>query len=144
MLGHFTISGVFPNAARINPSSLERWQHGVALYKSFISPLLPSCRVYHHTPEQDYLHAAEWVVLEYAACSADAAVVGLFRCSGSRTDTFTLIARGLDPARDYLVSRDNTGDTLRLPGHLLCATGLPVRIAGVMMSELLIIRAVVE
>jgi len=139
MLGHFTASGVFPNVERANAPSLERWRHGIALYKEVIRPLLPTCRVFHHTPEQDFRRAGAWVVLEYAG--EEAAVAGFFRLADSPGDLFPFHPRGLDPSRDYRVTFDNSGKTTRFSGAQLCTTGLPVSLPGIFTSELLIITA---
>ena len=140
LFGHFTASGVFPNLQRINPPALAQWKHAVEIYKKEIRPILPDCRVYHHTPVQDYQHEGDWVVLEYASRDGNSAVVGLFRLTGSNSDTYRFIARGLDMSRDYLVMFGNTGATVRIPGLQLCTTGIAIRIAAPLMSELLIIR----
>lgn len=144
LFGHFTASGVFPTHERINHPTLARWKHGIALYKEVIRPLLPTCRVYHHTPVQNYRHPGAWVVLEYASSLGDTAVIGIFRLQASQENTYTVIPRGIDPARQYRVTFDNTGHTVILPGHQLSAQGLSVRVPDVLMSELVLVSAVNE
>jgi hypothetical protein len=127
---------------KVNAPAMERWKHGVDLYKSEIRPMLPTCRVFHHTPVQDYQENGAWVVLEYADWNSLAAVVGIFRLQGGVSDSFRVAPKGLDPARNYRVRFDGSGRDMIIPGRELCATGLSIRVPAAMMSELLIIKAV--
>ncbi len=140
MLGHFTASGVFPVVEKSNQYGLERWKHGIDLYKKEIRPMLSSCRVYHHTPLQDYTEKGEWVVMEYASKERSKAVVGLFRLAGSGSDTFHFRAKGLDLSKDYALDFDNTDEQVKISGFQLCTSGIDIRIPGTLMSEILIIR----
>ena len=140
LFGHFTASGVFPSLRRTNAPALSRWKHAVRLYKEEMRPLLPDCRVYHHTPLQEFRRDGEWVVLEYAAPDRDKAIVGLFRLPGSANDTFHFVARGLDPSRDYRLAADSGGTSRIFSGGALCDTGIDVRVAAPLMSELLIVK----
>lgn len=140
MLGHFTASGVFPSLERANAPTLERWKHGVEVYKHHIRPWLSTSRVYHHTPEQDFRSSGEWVVLEYTSRIGDRGAVGLFRLADAPSDTFGFTSRGLDPSRDYRVIFDSSGRSVVLSGLALRTTGLPVRVPAPLMSELLIIQ----
>jgi len=140
LFGQFCIAGVGPTPDTLNIASFERWRHAVELYKSSIRPWLANCRVYHHTPCQDYARAGDWVGLEYTSADAAAGLFGLFRLGESETDTFTFIARGLDIAKTYDVWFDNAARRVTVPGLQLCTTGLPLRLPGKMMSELLVIK----
>lgn len=139
LFGHFAASGVFPGMQKINPPALERWKHGIELYKSVVRPLIPMCRVFHHTPIQPLDRRGDWVVLEYASAERDAAVVGLFRLTGPGDDTFNFVARGLDPAREYSVTFDNSLASVRMSGTELVLRGIPVRLPSPLTSQLLII-----
>lgn len=144
LFGHFTASGVFPKLERANLPALERWKHGIALYKREVRPMLSSCRVYHHTPTQDYSCPGDWVVLEYASADRATVIVGIFRLAGSVSETYTVIARGVDAARDYVMYADNDGTSTRVAGQHLASVGIAVRVAAPLMSELLIMKAVGE
>lgn len=144
LFGHFTVSGAFPNVPRANAPALGRWKHGIELYKQEIRPLLPNCRVFHHTPIQDFQMAGEWVVLEYASPDGSAAIVGVFRLAGSESNEYRLVPRGLNPSREYTVYSDNRETTTTASGAELRAVGITVRVAAPLMSELLVIKAVTK
>ena len=144
LFGHFTASGVFPNLGRVNPPTLARWKHAIEIYKTHVRPMLPTCRVFHHTPVQDYRQRGDWVVLEYAGRDATAAIVGIFRLTRSESDTYPFVARGLDASREYRVTFDNTGQTATVSGLALGTTGIPVRVTAPLMSELLIVKEVAQ
>ncbi len=141
LFGHFTASGVFPSLPRSNGPTLERWRHGIALYKQVLRPLLPSCRVFHHTPIQPLHTRGDWVVLEYAAADQLSAVAGIFRLTGPAAETFIFRPRGLEVSKDYHVTFDNCGQTMRIAGGQLCFAGIPIRLTSPLSSELLVINA---
>ena len=142
LFGHFTASGAFPSLARANAPTLARWKHAIDLYKNEVRPLLPTCRVFHHTPIQNYQEQGDWVVLEYAAPDRSAAVAGAFRLAGSQSETWRFVARGLDASRRYRVWFDNQEVAVTLSGAELGTSGVPLRVPAVLMSELLTIKAV--
>jgi hypothetical protein len=68
--------------------------------------------------------------------------VGVFRLAGAPSDEYHLQPRGLDLARRYRVTLDNSGHTWEAAGHELAGHGLHVRVPGVLQSELLLFHAV--
>ena len=44
---HWTIS---KNRSTFSPQQIESARYHIEIYKTFIRPFLPTCRVYHHTP----------------------------------------------------------------------------------------------
>jgi alpha-galactosidase len=140
LFGQFCIAGAAPSPEKMNDEALAHWRHAVDLYKREIRPLLGSCKVFHHTPLQDYSRAGEWVVLEYARADAAGGVAGIFRLGESRSDTFAFVPRGLDIAKTYNVWLDNQGRSVPIAGLSLCTTGIPVHLPGKMTSELLVIN----
>jgi len=141
LFGQFCIAGAAPSAAKMNADALARWQHAVQLYKTAVRPWLAGARVYHHTPVQEFSRAGDWLALEYVAADRSAALAGIFRLGESRTETYTFLPRGLDPGRRYEILFDTAGARVTATGLQLSTTGLPVRLPGRMMSELLVIRA---
>ena len=109
-------------------------------YKRHVRPLLPGCRVYHHTPEQDVRRAGAWVVLEYVGADLAAATVGVFRLADSPVKEYRFVSRGLDMSRRYRVTFDSAGRSAVFSGAQLCTDGLPLRVAAPLMSELLVIQ----
>jgi len=139
---HMCLSGIFPSCEHINENGLNDWKHTVDLYKNEMRSILDNCMVYHHTPLQDYTRMGEWVVLEYSASDKTKSIAGFFRLSEYSEDVFNFIPRGLDLDKSYDVYFDNNGKTARFSGLELCQKGISVRLPGMMMSELMIMKMV--
>ena len=112
------------------------------IYKKEIRPILGTCKVYHHTPIQDYRRSGEWVVLEYAGRNADTAVVGFFRLGNSKDGNYHFKSKGLDISRNYQVWFDNERAGTVISGRELCMSGIDVLVSAPMRSELLIIKGI--
>jgi len=69
LLGHWSLSGVAPTPGEASAAHKARITHAISLYKSFIRPMLPRCRVYHHTPVLPGRNPGDWCVLEYVAAN---------------------------------------------------------------------------
>ena len=134
--------GAAPSVAKMNASVLERWRHMADIYKKEIRPILGTCKVYHHTPVQDYRRSGEWVVLEYAGRNADTAVVGFFRLGNSKDGNYHFKSKGLDISRNYQVWFDNERAGTVISGRELCMSGIDVLVSAPMRSELLIIKGI--
>jgi len=141
IFGHVYISGICPPRAPRNPAQLAQARHALDLYKAFIRPMLPTSRLYHHTPELPGLEPASWCVWELVSEDRAQAAVGLFRLAGPAADEYVLRLRGLEQGREYEVTFDNTGSSATMSGRQLTHEGLTVRLAKPMSSELLIVRS---
>jgi len=95
---HAMYKAAAPTLDELNPLTRERIAHHIRLYKEFMRPMLPSARVFHHTPVLPMTQPNDWYVIEYVAEHAERAYVGLFRLSGAGSDVFELRPRGLDEA----------------------------------------------
>ncbi|MFS8082692.1 MAG: glycoside hydrolase family 36 protein, partial [Ginsengibacter sp.] len=49
-LGTPWLAPVAPSLKDISPETLEKYRHYIGIYKNFIRPLLPTCKIYHHAP----------------------------------------------------------------------------------------------
>ena len=143
LFGHYAISGVTPARDLWNPRQRERVIHAIKLYKDFIRPWLPACRVYHHTPElagRGEPHG--WCVLEYVAADRSRGMAGVFRLAGDAEPTWRFAARGLDRGARYRVTWDNSGEAAELPGWRIVGDGIEVRSERPLTSELLLFERV--
>lgn len=141
LFGHFCVSGIFPTMAERHATACERWRHAIELYKTFVRPMLPTCRMFHHTPIQRQTEPGEWVVLECATPEGDRAYVGIFRLSNEGEGIYQFYPRGLDGARRYRVTYDTVGRAREMDGGTLVDQGLRVVVAGAGRSELLLFEA---
>ncbi len=142
MLGHFTLTGFSPTAKDNNPDQIRFVRHCVDLYKSFIRPILPTSRIYHHTPVLPGRDPQDWCVIELASADARQALAGIFRLAGPSAPARTVTFRGLNPGLTYKVTFDNSGHTVSVPGLHLLQEGLTIRLNHALTSELLLLEAI--
>jgi alpha-galactosidase len=111
----------------------------VDLYKAVVAPLLPGCRVFHHTPigVLEGAEATPSCVLEYAAADGRAAMVGVFKLTDG-PEPVVVYPRGLDPAATYRVRFDNDGADGAASGLSLRREGVRVPLPRPLSSELLL------
>jgi hypothetical protein len=140
ILSHPIFRGISPSLGELNPLFRARIVHALDLYKSFIRPFLPECRVYHHTGPLPIFEQTPWCVFEYAAADRTRGVIGLFRTADAGDDSYVVRPRGLDRSRAYTVTFDTTGETLRYTGRELASEGIRVRLPANLTSELLLIE----
>lgn len=141
LFGRFTVSGPFPSLEDRNASTWERWRHGIELYKSFCRPILPTARMFHHTPIQRQGELGEWIVLECADAAGERGYAGVFRLPGASESGYLLRPRGLRPDRRYAVTYDSAGWTREIDGGVLLDSGLQVPVSAALTSELLLFTA---
>ncbi|MCE5198647.1 MAG: alpha-galactosidase [Armatimonadota bacterium] len=136
-----TFGFLYPLGSKENPVMGERMRHFVNLYKNFISPWMPTGRIYHHTPAAEGPAPKGWGVLESASRDRKRAICGLFQLSSPQEPEYLLRLRGLDESLTYKVTFDNSNRTCRIDGFTLMKQGLTIRLEGALTSELLIIEA---
>lgn len=141
LFGHYAISGVTPSRDVWNRPQKQRVIHAIRLYRDFIRPWLPTCKVYHHTPELAGRGDPQgWCVLEYVAADASRAVAGLFRLAGQAEPAWRFRSRGLDRSARYRVTWDNSGNSTTLEGSHLTDEGILVTCERPLTSELLLVQ----
>jgi len=133
--------GAAPSLDELNPVARERIAHHIQLYKEFMRPILPTARMYHHTPVLPMTDLNGWCVLEMVAQDCSRGYVGLFRLNAVGTDTFELRPRGLPRSGRYRVRFENEGDTVELAGADL-VRGIPIRLERALTSQLLLFEQV--
>ena len=141
LFGHYCLSGIFPTLDEWQILARERWQHNIQLYKDVVRPMLPTCRMFHHTPIQRQTEAGAWLVLECASEDESHAYAGIFRLGEAKEDVYQFCPRGLDTGQRYRVTYDTSGQTRVLDGGTLMYQGLRVRVPAAYASELLLFEA---
>lgn len=142
LFGHFCVSGIFPTMEERQVAARERWRRTIDLYKTFVRPMLPTCRMFHHTPVQRQGEPGEWVVLECASPEGDRAYAGIFRLPGATDDAYQFRPRGLNPSLRYRVAYDSKDFSCEVDGLTLADRGLRILVPGAFTSELLLFEAV--
>ena len=138
MLTHMSLNVVAPFETAPNPVQMDFIKHSVGIYKDFIRPMLPTCKVYHHTPET--YNNDNTTVLEIASADGKKAAITVFTHSGTNVKTVTVKPRGIDAGLTYRVTLDNKGETLTVSGYDLLTNGLCLRIPASLSSELILIE----
>ncbi len=141
MLGHFTLTGIYPIGEHGDPTLLAVVRRLVTLYKERIRPWLRTSRVYHHTPVLPGREPSGWCAIELIASDRQQGAVGLFRLAGPGESLYTFRPRGLEVGRRYQVTFDNSGQSSEWAGADLMEHGLTVRLDRPLASELLLLKA---
>ncbi len=143
MLGHFTLTGIYPGAGEGSTDMVQRIRHHVAVYKTVIRPFLSTSKVFHHTPVLKTHEPQGWAVIELAAEDQSRAVAAIFRLAGHAEDTYQLRLRSVAAGKRYRVTLDNAGQTIEMDGAALLYEGLTIRLARPLTSELICVEAIV-
>jgi len=131
-----------PSLKELSVERRERFLHYGKLYREFIRPLLPACRVYHHAPvsARGGVEADNWFAMEFASRERDRGWATVVRTASRGEDTYIFRPRGLSMSRKYSVSLDSSGDSVTMEGIQLMREGLPLRLESVGQSELVLFR----
>lgn len=142
MFGHMVVAGCTPDLASGDNEAISEWKRCISLYKDEFRPLfVAGCDMYHHTPIQDYNNNGDWMVLEIGKPDKESSIIGLFRLQDSACGDYTVKPRGISIEKNYEILFDNSGERLVLSGWKLIEEGIQIHIPGILMSELLIIKA---
>jgi len=142
MLGHVSLNVLNPAAAEYNEQQREVIRHGMEIYKSFIRPMLPTSRMYHHNEDIPSVRKCGYSALELASADRTKAAIAVFTVPGKKDQRVNIVPRGVDLSHNYRVTLDNTGETMTMTGRDLLMNGITTRIMGVMTSELILIEVV--
>jgi alpha-galactosidase len=142
-LGTPWLAPVAPSLKDLSPETLAKYQRYAELYKHFIRPLLPTCKIYHHAPvnARDGVDENPWFAMEFASPDRTkgwATLVKLY----SGPDWYVFKPRGLDPGKSYKVTIDSLRTEAVMSGLELSTRGLPVHLESTEDSELLLFEAV--
>jgi alpha-galactosidase len=117
----------------------QKFLHYADLYKKFIRPMLPTCKVYHHAPVNEVggVESGKWFATEFASPDRRRAWVLVIRLSSQSLGPYLFKPRGLDRSKSYSVWFDNARRTQVLTGSGLMQEGLSIRLGTHPASELL-------
>ena len=142
MFGHMTLNSFCPMNAKYNKQQLEFVKHCVDIYKSFIRPLLPNCKMYHHNETTVEAREQGFCGLEVVSCDKDKAVIGVFCLPGANNKQITIMPRGLDAGNVYKVTFDNTGAQVTRTGVELLSGGITTMPLSALTSELILLEKI--
>jgi hypothetical protein len=125
------------------PELQAKWRHYANLYKTFIRPMLPTCKVYHHAPVSATggVESGNWFAMEFTSPDRSRGWATIIRLAKGTSATYHLNPKGLDGKKRYRVTFDNTGRTVEMGGSTLAQKGLVIRPRADAASELLLFEA---
>ncbi|MBI4585205.1 MAG: alpha-galactosidase [Planctomycetes bacterium] len=134
---------VAPSLEHLSPLRLEKYRHYASLYKEFIRPALPTCRMYHHQPvnARGGVDSSGYFVAEFASPDKSIGWATLVRIGPADTDVYLFKPKGLDRGKSYSVRLDSTGEKFRSEGSSLMREGIPVHLETLSASELLLFKS---
>ena len=133
-----------PSLKSLHPERRERFKHYAKLYKSFIRPLWPTAKVFHHEPINltGDVESSPWFAMEFAAPDRSRGWATIVRIGESATPLYIFRPRGVDVGKTYRVTFDSTGSTIEIKGWELKRDGLPIPLETRIASELLLFEAI--
>ncbi|MBI4585310.1 MAG: alpha-galactosidase [Planctomycetes bacterium] len=137
------VGTVAPSVETLSPERQKRFLHYGRIYREFIRPLFPTCKVYHHQPinSRGGVTSSGWFAMEFAAPDRMKGWATLARIGPTESDTNLFRPRGLDPGKTYRVTFDSLSTTAAIEGWRLFQAGLPIHLESVGSSELLLFEA---
>ncbi len=136
-------NGILPKSLEnFKPALRQLYVRYAKLYKTFIRPLLPTCRVYHFAPinATSGFDADGWLAMEFTSPNGREGWATIVRLNKQKPNTYLFKAKGLNPAAKYQVTSDNTGKTTEMDGGRLMQEGVSVHTTADVASELLLFK----
>lgn len=137
----FIFNGMLPKSMAEFPQKLQRQlQRYTAIYKGFVRPMLPTCKVWHHAPVNAAggIKTGDWFAMEFSSPDRKKGWATVIRLAATNRAEYSLCLKGVDSTRNYNVTSDNTGATSRFSGSHLSRNGLPIRLGPGQNSEVVL------
>ncbi|MBE6599233.1 MAG: alpha-galactosidase [Ruminococcaceae bacterium] len=141
MFGHISLNVFGPRDAEMNPQVFEFIRHSTDLYKNFIRPIIPTSKIYHHTPDCKEALRLGRAVLELASEDMTKGILGVFTLCCHVEEPITVYPKGLDVSKNYRVFFDNTRTSAIVSGYELMNSGIRISIPSSLSSELITFEA---
>ncbi len=136
MLGHMSINVIHPAGATDNTVQAEFVKRSIQVYKDFIRPILPDCKIFHHTEENKACEEKGICILEIASPDKSKGAATVFTLANPEKNIINLRLKGADMGKTYKVTLDNSGATFTVSGKELKSEGINIEIDHALSSEL--------
>jgi alpha-galactosidase len=142
-LGTPWLAPVAPTLKDMNPEIVSEYHYYADLYKRFIRPIMPTCRIFHHAPvnAEDGVEQNPWFAMEFDSPDRNRGWATFVKLYPGKDD-YHFFPKGLDPAKTYKVTFDRLKSSITVSGLELLQKGVPVHLESVEDSELLLFEAV--
>lgn len=131
----------FPRGSE-NPLQIKYFKRFMELYNDFARPMLPKCKIYHHTPSQDDCEPKGVGILEEVSETRDRAMLGVFALCDPKKTEETVRFKGIDASKRYKVTAVEAEETFEISGYELKYRGLTVALRGALTAELFLAQAI--
>jgi len=127
---------------RDNPLQIEPFRQFMKLYNSFARPMLPTCRMYHHTPSYDDCEPKGLGILEAVSEEGDKGMLGVFALSDPDHDEITVHFKGISGSGRYRVHAVSCDDHFEIDGYELKHRGLRAYLPAALTAELFLVEKI--
>ena len=142
MLTHMSLNIVAPAATEPNPVQMEFVKHSVQLYKDFIRPMLPTAKIYHHTPDHNIVRDEGFCAYEIAAPDGSKGAIAVYTLTSAGQTSRNIWPKGVNAGKTYKVTLDNSRTSFVVSGYELLNNGVRIHIPASMASELVLFEVV--
>ena len=127
----------------LTPEIRGKFLHYSEIYKTFIRPLISTCKVYHHAPvnANGGVESGDWLAMEFASPDRRKGWATIIRLSKNEPNTYRFTPKSLDGAKEYRITFDNTGTVAAYGGAQLMRDGVTIQLPPGRESELLLWEA---
>lgn len=136
-------NGILPRSVeQFKRGVREKFRHYAQLYKTFIRPLLPNCKVFHLAPVNATggVESGQWLAMDFMAPDKKKGWAIVIRLKPVTQTTYVLKPKGLDQTKKYEVTFDNTGKTSEVDAVSMMTAGVQIHLEKGQASELLLFR----
>jgi alpha-galactosidase len=140
----FIFNGMLPKSMEEFPAKLQKqFQRYTTMYKTFVRPMLPNCKVWHHAPvnAEGGIKTGDWFAMEFGSPDQKRGWATIIRLANASHGEYSLCLKGVASTWNYNVTSDNAGASSGFSGSELRRKGLPIRLRAGQNSEVLLYEA---
>ena len=126
----------FPRENPENPLQINKFRKFMKLYNEFARPMLPKCKIFHHTPSFEDCEPKGLGILESVSENADKAMLGVFALSDPKVTETVVRFKGVDASKHYKVTAVSANESFEVSGYELKYKGITAFIKGALTAEL--------
>ena len=131
----------FPAETPENPLQIGKFEEFMELYRSFARPMLPTCKIYHHTPSFDDCEPKGVGILESVSEDKNRAMLGVFALCDPKESEQVVRFKGIDASKNYKITAVSAKESFVVSGYELKYKGIVCNIKGALTAELFLAEA---
>ncbi len=129
-----------PDMSLLTQERREEFLRYAGIYKNFIRPLWPTCKVFHHSPvsANGGVDSSCWFAQEYSAPDSSKGWAVIVKIKDDHDPAFMLRLKGIHPNKKYRVTMDNPSAVVDTDGFHLQQNGIRIPLESLGSSELIL------